>query len=907
LAQSKAIEIAASVGKPFGFTPESNKPEEFERFEAKEDKADIRKTGNLVSERVLREVKSIGENTNEEIVESLSNTQTQAETVHMKKFRSQSTERASMLGKSVGYVGDEETPKFFDDKFEVKHSQATTRRSKTSATERVLNKEANQGYIPEMETSKTFGDFHAKSETAISTKIRSQSTEKAAYVGKDVGFVGEEESPEFFDDKFQVEKNNASMKKETSRLTEFAIMEPKHLALSAKEEAAHDIMEFHAKEEKLLSKKVRSQSNERAANSSQTVGYVNNEEAPTFFDDKFKVMTSNANLKKEKSNVREQALNSGTTSAFTPEVEDTKDLEKDKIKSEAALSTNVKNQITERALRKSSNVGESTKEETLYTFSGSRAETETALSKRVRSQSNERVSYNPQSLGSVQDEETPEFFEDKFEVKSSNAESKKVMSKASERVTKRVKTGGYIPEEETLEYYNHTEQKLENACSSKIRRTSTEQASRLSQNIGFKPEEAETAPLKDLSMKQEQGKQKRVRSESCERAATQTTSIGYLPEGLSVEEFERFKIQEEHAKEMNSSERKSLAAKQSQNIGFQPTEYESKEFEKFYQKGEEATQSEVEVKNTQNISMQSKVFGFEPSKGETGVISEVLPEFDTLIPIKVQHSSTERALRICREEGELQNSEKTADFEKSLQRGQKAKSQRTNSKSSERVSLVSVSSGFEANDHSTDELVVDKTKEESITPNKFTAITRGKASRTSKKLGYAPSENISEDLGETTIKTENAKLSQTRSESSDRAIINPNKMGFEPLELNTQKLKDIDMKSSYATEKHELARKEKVQKVSISSGVLSENQHVDELETSVLIPQSNADIGEVVSPKQRATSQIRVQGFEPIVEDTKEYTTENLILEKSLKGEDKVHRESRSRALKRETNTGVRF
>ena len=156
LAQSKAIEIAASVGKPFGFTPESNKPEEFERFEAKEDKADIRKTGNLVSERVLREVKSIGENTNEEMVESLSNSQTQAETVHMKKFRSQSTERASMLGKSVGYVGDEETPEFFDDKFEVKHSQATTRRSKTSATERVLNKEANQGYIPEMETSKTF-------------------------------------------------------------------------------------------------------------------------------------------------------------------------------------------------------------------------------------------------------------------------------------------------------------------------------------------------------------------------------------------------------------------------------------------------------------------------------------------------------------------------------------------------------------------------------------------------------------------------------------------------------------------------------------------------------------------------------------------------------------------------------
>jgi len=72
-----------------------------------------------------------------------------------------------------------------------------------------------------------------------------------------------------------------------------------------------------------------------------------------------------------------------------------------------------------------------------------------------------------------------------------------------------------------------------------------------------------------------------------------------------------------------------------------------------------------------------------------------------------------------------------------------------------------------------------------------------------------------------------------------------------------------------------------------------------------LIPQSKADIGEAVLPKQRATSQIRVEGFEPILEDTKEYSTENISLGKSLKGEDKVHRESRSRALKRETKTGV--
>jgi len=79
------------------------------------------------------------------------------------------------------------------------------------------------------------------------------------------------------------------------------------------------------------------------------------------------------------------------------------------------------------------------------------------------------------------------------------------------------------------------------------------------------------------------------------------------------------------------------------------------------------------------------------------------------------------------------------------------------------------------------------------------------------------------------------------------------------------------------------------------------------LTSKSLIPQSKADIREVESSKKRATSQLRVQGFEPVLEDTKEYTMENLIDEKSIKGEDKVHRESRSRAVKRENKTGVRI
>merc|ERR1711881_115954 len=114
------------------------------------------------------------------------------------------------------------------------------------------------------------------------------STEKASYVSKDIGFVGEEESPEFFDERFNARMNNASMKKEESKLSElahhkgidlgyvpkeeiletfervptkqenanlrksrktvsdFAILEPKHLAVSTEQEASNDILEVSA-------------------------------------------------------------------------------------------------------------------------------------------------------------------------------------------------------------------------------------------------------------------------------------------------------------------------------------------------------------------------------------------------------------------------------------------------------------------------------------------------------------------------------------------------------------------------------------------------------------------------------------------------------------------------------------
>ena len=103
-------------------------------------------------------------------------------------------------------------------------------------------------------------------------------------------------------------------------------------------------------------------------------------------------------------------MNAAIPSSLVPEVENTKDLEKDRVSMESASSTNVTSRITERA-RKSSKIGEASQEEMLKELPGTDTEMEEARINKVRNQSNERVSYNPQLVGSVQDQETPEIFQ----------------------------------------------------------------------------------------------------------------------------------------------------------------------------------------------------------------------------------------------------------------------------------------------------------------------------------------------------------------------------------------------------------------------------------------------------------------------------------------------------------------
>merc|ERR1712013_144185 len=472
------------------------------------------------------------------------------------------------------------------------------------------------------------------------------------------------------------------------------------------------------------------------------------------------------------------------------------------------------------------------------------------------------ASYNPQLVGSVQNQETPDLFQNKFEVKSSTAIKGKVKSKSSDRALKRSTTRGFVPEHEETQDYTHGEQKLENVNSSTIRKTSTERATTMSQNVGFLPEEVETGSMKDLVMKGEKVEQKHVRSESCERVETQPKCIGYTPRKLKTEDIDTWGIKEEHAQKKHDSNNKFSVIQQSKNIGFHPREDSSQELGMNKMKHENISPKDAFIiKGT--ASLNSKKLGFNPPN----ITSEEFVDNDI--------------------------------------KKESAKVSKIRSESSERVMINPNKMGFEPLDLDTQNLNDVDMKSSKAVEN-LEVRRKEKAQNISIQYGRFDEDHNVHELEPAQEESEVIKKNVERNKSSERATIYSKTMGFFPNSEETSRYDDESYRLDTADESKELLdNRDRVIFVDKQSGIIDHFEDAPILSSKSLSSQTKADIGEVVSPKQRASSQIRVEGFEPILEDAKEFPTGNLALEKSLKGEDKVHRESRSRALKRETKTGV--
>merc|ERR1712032_813125 len=84
-----------------------------------------------------------------------------------------------------------------------------------------------------------------------------------------------------------------------------------------------------------------------------------------------------------------------------------------------------------------------------------------------------------------------------------------------------------------------------------------------------------------------------------------------------------------------------------------------------------------------------------------------------------------------------------------------------------------------------------------------------------------------------------------------------------------------------------------------------------ETEGTLILPKADKPMEEknvssqVESLKGRATSRPRIHGFEPLLENTEEVSSDKIPTIVAQKGEDKVHGERKSRAVKRERHTGL--
>ena len=123
-APTKAKEMVNVVGRECGYEADEGVLGTLEQGLTQHKKARTMDTVGRAKEKAVREVKSVGELAAPKETLVPMNQSVAKETSKVTKVRKQSTERASLHARAEGFVADEETPKMFEDKFEVKTSNA---------------------------------------------------------------------------------------------------------------------------------------------------------------------------------------------------------------------------------------------------------------------------------------------------------------------------------------------------------------------------------------------------------------------------------------------------------------------------------------------------------------------------------------------------------------------------------------------------------------------------------------------------------------------------------------------------------------------------------------------------------------------------------------------------------------
>jgi hypothetical protein len=760
------------------------------------------------------------------------------------------------------------------------------------------------GFQPEKIAAESLSPMNVREDRSSSSVVPSNTVELVLGVSNLCGYELEEDNVGNLDlDSSQTE--NASVKGTVNKL-EKVVRGAKSLGISASAvETTIAINKRIELGETSTESKVRSKSTERASLHSRTVGYVADEEMSEHFQDKFQVKTDKAIETKARTNMPERAEKVTLYEGYTPQEEETSEFKEASTKLEQIKVKSSKPNANQQVIKQTQSIGENTEEDVANNLISDRAKEERTTVSEIKKQHNERATLQDRAEGFEAKEEVPELFKDKFEVRTETATEGKTKNHITKTALKLPRDEGFYPKYQSGEDFANNEIKSDIARKSVIRSESTERASSLSRNFGFKPEEKGTRDILEIQTKPEKANQIRYRSESIERASVQSRSVGVRAEEEQVVEFA----------------------------------------EVFKKKGENANQKNTEI-STSKVSKEGTQLGFCPEQQEVEEIADYQIETETIRP---QHSTTYltgRALRTSKPLGisaHVESSDNLDDVKVSEQEASILIIEQMKDK----AECVSLAAGFDTTEDKTEELSVEKTRPEEIKPQQEQQISRSKATRMSRKQGYLPIGQTPEEIPGYVLPTENASECKIRNQSNDRALSSAQRMGFEPLDLSTEHLSDQKINYGNASTENEKNGKAQAERISIHGGRVPQNIEAKEVifpsektdrikervergqsnERAVILSQTMGFIMDtedastfVESSKKvdnekaalqmeslrgRATSKPRIQGFEPVVEDIKEVSSEGLLIGMAQQGENKVHRESRSRAVKKEKHTGL--
>ena len=776
--------------------------------------------------------------------------------------------------------------------------------SRSKSTERAATLLQVVGFQPEGLSVEELGTVKFPEDMASSSIISSKAVKIAAGVSKMCGYELEENIAGTFP-QATLKLETAESKKTAGVVKERVVRDVKSLGTSPSEFEAAAPMSQVQQGGKTTSSKVRSESTERAQLIGRPIGFCAEEEVPENFEGKFDVKTNQAVESKAQQSRLETAKSMARSEGLSLEIEEADEFQDQGAKQQKISSLISKTKATQKATKQSQLFGSSDIGNTAKVLVLEKAKEEKPAITSVKNKHSERATFQEKNEGFEAEEESAEHFSDKFQVKTELAKEGKAKALVTNAAHKKPRDEGININFETSESVFKQDTRPESAKRSTIRNISTERASSLARKVGFKMEEEETEKLPGSKIVLDWANITNVRSESSERPTIQSRSVG-------------IRAEEEHAEDF---------------------------LKKFTKKGENAKTNIVEVITTR-VTKEGAQFGFNPEEHGVEELSKDEPEKENLTPQNVKPIETHQALRSSNSVGLSTETESTSNVEQLKITGQEA-NMRTTENVKVKAQYMSIASGSDTVRDSTDDLPTDNTKPEALESRTETNLTRLKASRLSRRQGFNPQEQSTEVFSDIAIPQETASSKNTRSESNDRALITLQGMGFEPLELSAENLRD--QKPIYGTAVPDNQKKTKAiaEKRSISSGRLTQGLQAEELgihaektnqvkervernqsskraivcsqtlgflldteEISAFPDSGNKVENEkatqnIQSLKGRATSKPRVQGFEPLLEDAKDVSTEGLLVGIAQSCESNVHRESRSRAVKREKHTGV--